>query len=281
MAAGLQALPPRLSHDLGLQVVVLLQLLEVATGVGFCHHCCNLRPRCRCVGVPQLTPPMLWSQFMEQTPGYGAIPSSSGVTTPSTSWGGMSGYMPPLPGMSIWNMPPLEDTIPPEPATIPPYWPPTRETGQLRSMMSVRGIVPQTPQMPTPIHQPPLLSQSQLATPYQQTVQLPSKTMGLGVTFDSSVKKPAPTDSQDMTYMEDRLPKAEAMAVSLPVIPGEDGRCPPSGRPTSQCLTRRVDTQEGRPIMSLPPPPQELGGLPPKTLWRTSLTIGALGGGRT
>ena len=63
--------------------------------------------------------------------------------------------------------------------------------------MSMRGIVPQTPQMPTPIRQPPLLSQSRQATPYQQLVQPPSKTSGLGFTFDSSASKPAPTDSWD------------------------------------------------------------------------------------
>ena len=129
VAAGLQALPPRLSHDLGLQVVALLQLLEMATGLGFCHHCCNPRPHCRCVGVPQSTPPMTWSQFMEQTPVYGVTPSSYGVTAPSTSRGGMSGYVPPLPGLSIWNMPPLEDASPPEPAAILPYWPHIGETG--------------------------------------------------------------------------------------------------------------------------------------------------------
>ena len=197
VVAGLQMLPPRLSHGLGPQVVALLQLLEAATGVGFCHHCCNLEPRCRCVGVPQLTPPTSWSQFMEQTLGYGATPSSGGVTTLSTSWGGMSGYVPPLPGISVWNMPPLEDTIPPGPVTIPPYWPPAGRAGWLRSMMSMRGIVPQTPQMPTSIHQLPLLPQSRQATPYQQLVQPPSKTSGLGVTFDSSASKPAPTDSWD------------------------------------------------------------------------------------
>ena len=133
---------------------------------------------------------------MEQTPGYGVTPSSSGVTALSTSPGGMSGYAPPLPGISIWNMPPLEDAIPPGPVTIPPYWPPAR-AGRLRSAMSVRGIVPQTPQMPTPICQPPLLPQSRQATSYQQLVQPPSKTSGLGVTFDSSASKPAPTDSQE------------------------------------------------------------------------------------
>ena len=198
MAASLQVLPPGLSHGLGPQVVAMLQLLEVATGVGFCHHCCNPEPHCRCVGVPQLTPPTLWSQFMEQTPGYGVTPSSGGVTAPSTSRGGMSGYVPPLPGISIWNMPPLEDAIPLRPVTIPPYWPSAeRGAGQLRSTMSMRGIVPQTPQMPIPICQPPLLPQSRQATPYQQLVQPPSKTSGLGVTFDSSASKPAPTDSQD------------------------------------------------------------------------------------
>ena len=137
---------------------------------------------------------MSWSQFMEQTLVYRVTPSSGGVTAPSTSRGGMSGYVPPLPRISIWNMPPLEDAIPPGPVTIPPYWPPT---GWLRSMMSMRGIVPQTPQMPTPICQPPLLHQSRQATPYQQLVQPPSKTSGLGVTFDSSASKPAPTDSWD------------------------------------------------------------------------------------
>ena len=65
VAAGLQVLPPSLSHDLGLQVVALLQLLEAATGVGFCRHCCNPRPRCKCVGASQLVPPTSWSQIVE------------------------------------------------------------------------------------------------------------------------------------------------------------------------------------------------------------------------
>ena len=47
------------------------------------------------------------------------------------------------------------------------------------------------------ICQLPLLSQSRPTTLYQQTVHLLAKTTGLGVTFDSSATKPAPTDSQD------------------------------------------------------------------------------------
>ena len=57
MAAGLQALLPRLCLDLGSQVIALLQLLEAATGVGFCHHCCHPRPHCTCMGASQPAPP--------------------------------------------------------------------------------------------------------------------------------------------------------------------------------------------------------------------------------
>ena len=123
-------------------------------------------------------------------------PPSGGVTTLSTSQGGMSGYVPPPPGISTWGMPPLEDAIPLGPVAILPYQPPTG-AGWLRSMMGMRGIVPQAPQMPTPICQLPLFPQSRQATPYQQEVQPPIKTSGLGVTFFSSASKPAPTDSQD------------------------------------------------------------------------------------
>ena len=117
VVAGLQVLPPRLSPDLGLQVVAPLQLLEVATGVGLCHHCCNLRPCCSCMGASQVAPPMLWSQVVEQTPGYGVTSSSGEVTTQSTSMGGMPGYVAPPPGLtppdySIWSMPPQEASLP-------------------------------------------------------------------------------------------------------------------------------------------------------------------------
>ena len=155
------------------------------------------------VGVPQLTSPMSWSQFMGQTLGYGTTPSSSGATALSTSLGGMPGYVPPPPGISIWNIPPLEDmplledAIPLRLVAVLPPKPPTGRAGQLQTNLRMRGIVPQAPQMPTSIFQPPLLPQSRQATLYQQLVQPPSKTTGLGVTFNSSAFKPAPSDSWD------------------------------------------------------------------------------------
>ena len=197
MAAGLQALPPSLSSSLGLQVVNLIQLLEVATGVGFCHFCCNPEPHCRCVRVSQLAPPMLWSQIAEQTPGYGVTTSSGGVTTPSTSLGGMSEYVAPLPGLSIWNMPPLEASLPKGPVVSPRCRPPIGRATQLRATLGRQAPVPQAPQMAPPIHQPLPFPRGQPATPYQQAVQLLGKSSGLGVTFDSYTTKPAPTGGQD------------------------------------------------------------------------------------
>ena len=55
----------------------------------------------------------------------------------------------------------------------------------------------QAPQMAPPNHQPLPLPRGRPATLYQQAVQPPSKSTGLGVTFNSSANKPAPTGSQD------------------------------------------------------------------------------------
>ena len=111
MVAGLQALLPRLCLDLGTQVIALLQLLEAATGVGFCHHCCHPRPRCTCTGASQSAPPTSWCQIVQQTQGYGVNSTSRGVTDLSTPMGGMPGYVVPPPGLtpsdfSIWSIPP-------------------------------------------------------------------------------------------------------------------------------------------------------------------------------
>ena len=197
VAAGLQALLPSLDSSLGLQVVNLLQLLEVATGVVFCCFCCYLEPHCRCMGVSQSAPPTSWSQIAEQTPSYGVTASSCGVTTPSTSLGGMSEYVAPPPGLYIWSMPPLEACLPKGPVVFPQYRPPIGRATQLRAALSRQAPALQAPQMAPPIRQLLPFPRDQPATPYQQAVQLPGKSSGLGVTFDSSATKPAPTGGQD------------------------------------------------------------------------------------
>ena len=222
VAVGLQALPPRLCLDLGTQVIALLQLLEAATGVGFCHHCCHPRPRCMCTGASQPAPPTSWSQIVQQAQGYGVTSSSGGVTDPSTLMGGMPGYMAPPPGLtppdfSIWSIPPQEVPLPPGLPVSPLYRPPMgratslraaidRQAQALRATVSQapmppapksQGPLPQAPQMAPPLHQPLPSSGSRPATPYQQAVQLPSKPKGRGVTFNSSADKLAAVGSQD------------------------------------------------------------------------------------
>ena len=110
MAAGLRVVPPNLNLDVGLPTMVLLQLLEATTGVGFCHFCCHASPRCKCMGVYQQPPTETWSQVVEQTPGYGVAASSGGMTTPSTTTTGMPGYVAPPPGLTLpdfsnWSLP--------------------------------------------------------------------------------------------------------------------------------------------------------------------------------
>ena len=113
VAAGLQALPPNLGHDMGLPTVALLQLLETLTGLGFCCYCYHVGSWCTCMGTYQPTPSQSWSHIVEQTPGYGMTASSGGMTTPSTTVAGMSGYVAPplgltLPDFSSWRLLPPE-----------------------------------------------------------------------------------------------------------------------------------------------------------------------------
>ena len=116
VAASLQVLPPGLSNCLDTEALNLLQHLEAVTQVKFCCLCYYPETNCRCPGVPLLAPPTSWRQITERTPVYGATASSGGVTTLSTSLGGMSRFMPPPPGISIWDMSPWKASIPQQPA---------------------------------------------------------------------------------------------------------------------------------------------------------------------
>ena len=147
VAAGLQVLPPMLSNCLDPEVITLLQWLEAVTQVRFCHLCYYPDTNCRCAGVPLLTPLTSWSQITEWAPGYGMTASSSGVTTPSTSLGGMSRLVPPPPGISIWDTFPWKAPIPQELVISPPYRPPIGRGKQLKATLTRRALVPQVPQV--------------------------------------------------------------------------------------------------------------------------------------
>ena len=237
VVVGLQALPPRLCLNLGTPAIALLQLLETAAGVGFCHHCCHPIPHCMCTGASKLAPSTSWSQIVQQTQGYEVTSTSGGVTNLSTPMGGMPGYVAPPPGLtppdfSIWSIPPPEVPLPPGLPTSPLPQPPIGRASLLRTvvnqqaqMLQTPGLqaptsqahalrattpqapmpsapkspapLPQAPQTVPPLCQPLPSSGSRPATPYQQVVQPPVKPKERGVTFDTSTDNIAAVGSQD------------------------------------------------------------------------------------
>ena len=141
VAAGLRVLPPRLCLDLGTPAIALLQLLEAATGIGFCHHCCHPGPHCTCTEASQSAPSTSWSQIVQQTQGYGVTSTSRGATDMSTSMGGIPGYVAPPPCLtppdfSIWSIPPLEVPLPSGLPASPLHQPPVGRALLLRAVVN-------------------------------------------------------------------------------------------------------------------------------------------------
>ena len=222
IASGLQVLPPNLGSDMSLPVVALLQLLEKTTGWGFCHYCCHLGSRCICMGAYHPAPPQLWSQVVEQSPGYRVTASSGGMTSPSTTAAGMSGYVPPPPGLTPIDFPSWRLLPPEAPASrglpaAPPGLPGVRRSIMLRGVaerntraqmarhpgslavwtQTLPTLAPCMPQIVPPLCQP---LPGQPAMLYQQVVQLPKKPTGRGVASNPSTDKTTPvggTSSQD------------------------------------------------------------------------------------
>ena len=143
--------------------------------------------------------PQSWSQVVDQSPGYGVTASSGGMTSPSTTAAGMSGYVPPPPGLppidfSNWRLPPPEALASRGLPTAPPGLPGVGRSISLRGMAEAQmaqrpgGLAQQTqtpptlvscmPQMVLPLCQP---LPGQLAMLYQQVAQPPKKPTGRGV----------------------------------------------------------------------------------------------------
>ena len=90
--------------------------------------------------------------------------------------------------------------------------------------------MPQAPQMAPSLCQPLPSSGSWPATPYQQAVQPPSKTTGLGVTFDSSADKHAAAGGQDTATR------------GRPATRGRDGKSRPTSPAKGTCERSSVWT---------------------------------------
>ena len=217
VTSGLLVPPPNLGSDVSLPAVALLELLEKTTGWRYCHFCYHLGSRCICMGAYSPVPPPSWSQVVGESPGCGATASSGGMTAPSTPAAGMSGYLPPPPGLppidfSKWRLSPPEALASRGP-TAPPNLPGVGRSDWLRGtakriagaprpgrLAQQMPVLPMSmscmPQMVLPLQQPCL---EWPATPYQQAVQ-PPKPTGRGVVSDTPTDKTTPmggTSSQD------------------------------------------------------------------------------------
>ena len=125
----------------------------------------------------------------------------------------------------------------------------------------------QAPQMVPSLCQPLPSSRGQPATPYQQAVQLPSKSTGLGVTFDSSTDKHATMGRQDADeHMRQRTRGRDDNTQPASHSRGMHER--PSIRTTSKQMLHQVGERPSRAPRNLPPaskpestPPQCGGGV--------------------
>ena len=179
VAQGMKVLPPNLSMEVCLEAMVLLQLLEATTGMGYCRICSQPSPWYRCED-DQYAPMVTWTQMMARMQGQGEAASIGGPTPPGTTTAGVQerGVFPPLPDLqppdfSKWSLPLPEAPVTgglPTPSEVPPSigdqtvspW----ASGQKALALPVQ--TPSAPQGMLLVHQP---GPSQPAIPSQQAAQ--------------------------------------------------------------------------------------------------------------
>ena len=207
VAQGMKVVPPNLSMEVCLDSMVLLQLLEATTGMGYCRICCQPSPRSCCLGAYQPAPTETWSQMMARVPGQGVVASIGCPTTPGTATAKVQeqGVPSPPPGLhppdfTNWSLPLPEASLTgglPAPSGGPPgirrqaVGP--RTLGQWAPALPMQ--VPSTPQGTLPVCQP---GPCQPATPYQQVVQPPRRPAGRGLTAQPPSDRAAPAAGQSI-----------------------------------------------------------------------------------
>ena len=166
VAQGMKVVPPNLSMEVCLDSMVLLQLLEATTGMGYCRICCQPSPWCRCLDDYQLAPMETWSQMMARMPGQGVVASIGGRTTPGTATTEVQeqGVPSPPPGLhppdfTNWSLPfpeaPLTGGLPAPSGGLPGIRRKTvgpRAPGQQAPAPPMQ--VPSAPQGMLPVRQP-------------------------------------------------------------------------------------------------------------------------------
>ena len=234
VAQGMKVVPPNLSMEVCLDSMVLLQLLEATTGMGYCRICCQPSPRCCCLDDYKLAPMETWSQMMARIPGQGVVASIGGPTTPGTATTKVpeQGVPSPPPGLhppdfTNWSLP-LPEAPPTGGLPVPSGGPPSikRQTvgpwalGQwapappMQVLSAPQGMLPvhqPRPRQPATPYQQAVQLLSQPATPYQQAVQPPRRPAGRGLTAQPPSDRATPAPGQ--TTPDRRRPQARGRGV--------------------------------------------------------------------
>ena len=210
VAQGMKVVPPNLSMEVCLDSMVLLQLLEATTGIGYCRICCQPSLQCLCLGAYQPSPMETWSQMMARIPGQGVAASIGGPTTPGTATTEVQGHGVPSPPPGLhpldftnWRLPlpeaPLTRGLPVPSGGLPgigrqtvgPQASGTWAPGQWA--LSPPMQAPSAPQGTLPVHQ---LRLRHPATPYQQAVQPSRKPVGRGLAAQPPSDRATPAAGQ-------------------------------------------------------------------------------------
>ena len=101
VAQGMSAVPPNLSVEVCLDSMVLLQLMEATTAIGYCRFYCQPSSQCTCLGAYHWAPSETWSQMMDRIPGQGVVASTGGPTTPGTATAEVPGQGAPSPPLGL------------------------------------------------------------------------------------------------------------------------------------------------------------------------------------
>ena len=228
VAQGMKVVPPNLSMEVYLDSMVLLQLMEATTEMGYCRICCQPSPRCLCSGAYQWIPTETWSQMMARIPGQGVVASTGGpitrgaataevqepgATSPPlgltpldfTNWSLplpealLTGGLPaPLGGPSGIGRQTAGPWAPGPQAPAPPMQVPSAPQGTLlihqqrlrQPAAPYQQVVQQLSQLAAP-YQQVMQQLSQPTTSYQQGVQPPRRPAGRGAQLPSGSATPA------------------------------------------------------------------------------------------
>ena len=198
VAQGMKVVPPNLSMEVYLDSMVLLQLLEATTGMGYCRICCQPTLSCLCLGAYQPIPTETWSQMMARIPGQGVVASTGGPITPEAASTEVPepGATSPSPGLTPldftnWSLPLPEALLTgglPLPlgglprirrqTAGPRALGPQALTPPMQALSAPQGTLPihqQRPCQPAAPYQQAVQQVSQPAAPYQQVAQQASQ----------------------------------------------------------------------------------------------------------